>query len=341
MNTKKIYLISIYLLVISSINVNVPSEIAYNKLEISKIFKVEKIREKLYKIYNLKGDIQYFSVEQNRSIKTSDILRYKFKRIIKDIDKTIDISNVDFNTFDITNDSIVFGTDKKISLDLEKYRRIFKSNIGLPSLYEHERLIPKTRAIDYTKKHIAFTFDDGPLNENHVKIREIFKGEDRASFCVVGINVKKHPEMIYDTYLEGHQIINHSYSHKDFRKISEEERWQEFSKTSDEIFKITGYDVDKIRLPYGAFNTSVKQEFGKNIVGWNVDSLDWQFRNTEQILEHLKDSLKDGKIVLFHDLYDSSYESVKILYDKLKDDNFQFVTFDEMLEINKMKNNKN
>ncbi|MGP1494631.1 MAG: polysaccharide deacetylase family protein [Streptobacillus sp.] len=282
------------------------------------------------------GDYIYYSNKLNRNITSNDVFRNRYKYIIKSIDPNIDLSNVDFSKFKIENDKIVVGKDKKINLEYNKFKRVFKGNVGLPSIYEGEKLTPKQRPIDPNKKHIAFTFDDGPGNKNHVLIREVFnKYDERATFYFVGLNVKKNPKMVLQTYLDGHEISNHTYDHKNLSKISRTQIIDEILKTDDLIYSIIGYENKNVRPPYGAYNSNVVEILGgkSNLILWNVDSEDWKNRNKDVIISRVLDKVKDGDVVLFHDLYPETYEAIKYMVPILKNRGFQFVTYSELKEI--------
>lgn len=282
------------------------------------------------------GDYIYYSNKLNRNITSNDVFRNRYKYIIKSIDRNIDLSNVDFSKFKIENDKIVVGKDKTLNLEYTKFKRVFKGGVGLPSIYEGEKLIPKQRPIDPNKKHIAFTFDDGPGNKNHVLIREVFnKYNERATFYFVGLNVKKNPKMVLQTYLDGHEISNHTYDHKNLSKISRDQIIDEILKTDDLIYSIIGDENKNVRPPYGAYNSNVVEILGgkSNLILWNVDSEDWKNRNKDVIISRVLDKVKDGDVVLFHDLYSETYEAIKYMVPILISRGFQFVTYSELKEI--------
>lgn len=282
------------------------------------------------------GDYIYYSNKLNRNITSNDVFRNRYKYIIKSIDRNIDLSNVDFSKFKIENDKIVVGKDKTLNLEYTKFKKVFKGDVGLPSIYEGEKLIPKQRPIDPNKKHIAFTFDDGPGNKNHVLIREVFnKYNERATFYFVGLNVKKNPKMVLQTYLDGHEISNHTYDHKNLSKISRDQIIDEILKTDDLIYSIIGDENKNVRPPYGAYNSNVVEILGgkSNLILWNVDSEDWKNRNKDVIISRVLDKVKDGDVVLFHDLYSETYEAIKYMVPILISRGFQFVTYSELKEI--------
>ncbi|CAM3538337.1 polysaccharide deacetylase family protein [Pseudostreptobacillus hongkongensis] len=288
---------------------------------------------------NENGEIKYFSKKLNKILESSDIFRTGILNTLK-YTKDINIDGLNINKFILKDGYILIGDHEEVKLKLDDNKSLFKSGTELDSIYKGEKLVPKKRRIDPNKKHIAFTFDDGPGNKNHVLIRELFnKYDETATFFFVGSSVKKHPEMVLKTYLDGHEIGNHTYNHPNLRNLNSSEIWNEISRTNDEIFKIIGVDGEYVRPPYGAFNNTVVNIIGgkRKVALWNVDSEDWKSRNVDTIISRVLDKVKDGDIVLFHDLYKESYESVSIMLPILKERGFQFVSYSEMLELRKNK----
>ncbi|WP_064610479.1 polysaccharide deacetylase family protein [Streptobacillus moniliformis] len=298
----------------------------------------EKVVEdiKIEKKVEEEKEVQKKEEQQEKIIKTDDILRYHYKKIAKSIDPNIDFENVNVRKFRVTDTDIYFGDNEELVLNLEKFKAIFKSNVGLPSLYQGEELIPKKREVDMSKKHIVFTFDDGPRNKYHELIREVFNEYDQtASFFLLGEVIKRNSNMVIKTYLDGHEIMGHSYTHPDLTKLSPEKIWKEYQGCNDEIFKVIGLDVKNIRPPYGAVNQKVKNVVGgkNNIVLWNVDSEDWKSRNVETIISRVLPVVKDGDVVLFHDLYLESYEAIKYMAPILIEEGYQFISYEDMIKI--------
>ncbi|WP_064581425.1 polysaccharide deacetylase family protein [Streptobacillus moniliformis] len=298
----------------------------------------EKVVEdiKIEKKVEEEKEVQKKEEQQEKIIKTDDILRYHYKKIAKSIDPNIDFENVNVRKFRVTDTDIYFGDNEELVLNLEKFKAIFKSNVGLPSLYQGEELIPKKIEVDMSKKHIVFTFDDGPRNKYHELIREVFNEYDQtASFFLLGEVIKRNSNMVIKTYLDGHEIMGHSYTHPDLTKLSPEKIWKEYQGCNDEIFKVIGLDVKNIRPPYGAVNQKVKNVVGgkNNIVLWNVDSEDWKSRNVETIISRVLPVVKDGDVVLFHDLYLESYEAIKYMVSILIEEGYQFISYEDMIKI--------
>ena len=70
-----------------------------------------------------------------------------------------------------------------------------------------------------------------------------------------------------------------------------------------------------------------------NIVLWNVDTLDWKYKNKKRICNTIVKSAHDGAIILLHDVYKSSVEGALMAMEILSKQGYAFVTIDEMMQI--------
>lgn len=328
---KKIYVFFFLFIISCSKNIN-------NEIIISEKKENIEVKEKSvldnFEVKNIDGKLKYYSKILNKDIVLEDIFRKEYIKIINDIDSNLNLKNINFDKFKLEKDGIYIGNEYELFLEYNKYVRVFKSNIGFNSIYNGEKLNPLKREIIPNKKYIAFTYDDGPSNKYHDLIREEFnKYNMSATFFVLGCKFPKNSERLLETYLKGHEIQNHSYSHTNFKKLDTKGIWREILQTDDEIFKIIGIDTTYVRPPYGAIDKIIKEELKEKIALWSVDSEDWRSRNVNQIVKTVLNNVKDGSIVLFHDLYKESYEATKILIPILLENNYQFVTYSELIKI--------
>ena len=111
--------------------------------------------------------------------------------------------------------------------------------------------------------------------------------------------------------------------------------------TNEVVKKTLGYDIRLFRPTYGATSNSLKSNINMEIVLWNVDTEDWKLRNSKKIYEKALHDIKDGKIILMHDIYKSTLESLKLLLPELKKQGYQIVTVSELKEIQAKRNEKN
>ena len=189
---------------------------------------------------------------------------------------------------------------------------------------------------DKTKKHIALTFDDGPSKTNtKIVLDALEKHKAKATFMVVGQNVNKGTADLLKREVElGCEIGNHSYSHANFKKISQKKIKSELKKTDDAVKKYTGSKPTVIRTPYGASSKSVLKCFDRPNIFWSVDTLDWKYRDTDRLVKYVSKNAKDGGIVLMHDIHKSTAKAVDGILKSLEKQGFETVTVTELSAIN-------
>src|SRR3984893_6484311 len=108
--------------------------------------------------------------------------------------------------------------------------------------------------------YIAMTFDDGPSDKLTPKLLNLLAAHHiKATFFVIGQNVVEHPEIVRRAAREGHEIGNHSWSHANFGKISDESARRELQKTDDAIKDAAGVQPTLFRPPYGSLSVRQKK----------------------------------------------------------------------------------
>lgn len=192
--------------------------------------------------------------------------------------------------------------------------------------------INSTRKIDKNKKMIALTFDDGPNGANTNEILDILeKNNSVATFFVVSRRLDADKKVLKRMVDLGCQIGNHTANHKDLTKLSDEQIKAEVDLVSDKIKNITGNAPTIVRVPYGAVNDNVTQNIDYPIIMWNIDTKDWKTKNVEAIKKEVLGKVKDGDIILMHDLYKTTKDACKQIIPALIEQGFQLVTVDELL----------
>ena len=76
---------------------------------------------------------------------------------------------------------------------------------------------------------------------------------------------------------------------------------------------------------------ALEEKLDLETVFWTVDSLDWKLKNTEKIVKRVEKSVKNGDIILMHDIFSISVEAALQLADELQSQGYQFVTVDELM----------
>ena len=179
---------------------------------------------------------------------------------------------------------------------------------------------------------VALTFDDGPSPKYTPLLLDGLKERQvRASFFLLGKNVKENQELVQRMQKEGHLLGNHTYNHVQLNKISETTARQEILKTNNEIYEVTGNYPEYMRPPYGAWKKNMELCVEMLPVFWDIDTLDWKSQNVDAILRAAGETPEDGSIILMHDEYETSVEAAFLLIDRLKEKGYEFVTVDELI----------
>ena len=129
---------------------------------------------------------------------------------------------------------------------------------------------------------------------------------------------------------EGHLVGSHTYSHKNLLKLSLEDALNDINRTNDVLNNITGISTKYLRPPYGNYNNSILENSNMVFILWSVDTEDWKNRDSELVYEYIINNVNDGDIILLHDLYPTSVEGVLKAIDYLKNENYQFITVEEL-----------
>lgn len=149
------------------------------------------------------------------------------------------------------------------------------------------------------EKKICLTFDDGPIPELTPEVLRILdRYGAKATFFMVGDNVKRHPDVFREVMEKGHAVGNHTYHHLNGWKTPPA-AYAEDVRRCEELFRTRLF-----RPPYGRFTPSQYMILKKDylFVMWSL--LTWDFhRNVtpEDCLSNALRATRPGDIVVFHD----------------------------------------
>ncbi len=186
-------------------------------------------------------------------------------------------------------------------------------------------------SIDPNKKKIAITFDDGPHPYNTPQILRILnENKAKGTFFMLGNRMDLHRDIVKTVKDEGHEIGLHGITHRSFRSISQQEVADELSVSNNILFEVTGTNTTLVRPPYGALTIDNVTQLPYTYILWNNDTLDWKNRDTNYIVNHVLSTVKDGDIILLHDLFTTSVDALNILLPELYSRGYQVVTVSEL-----------
>lgn len=191
--------------------------------------------------------------------------------------------------------------------------------------------------LDPKKPMVALTFDDGPYTPVTSRIlKTAGKYDAKVTFFVVGDRVSTYAKVMKKAYRQGHQIASHTYHHVNLTKLDSAGMLKELDESNTAVKQVIGREMSAIRPPEGAVNDLMRKTFKIPMIYWSIDTEDWRSRDASQILQKAK-KIKDGDIVLMHDLYPSTADAVQSLIPRLKKKGFQLVTVDELFYYKKIK----
>jgi peptidoglycan/xylan/chitin deacetylase (PgdA/CDA1 family) len=188
---------------------------------------------------------------------------------------------------------------------------------------------------------IALTFDDGPNPEITPQILKILHDKNlKATFFLVGEKVEKYPEIVKKIVEEGHQIGNHTYSHKQFDELSNQQALREINRCAEKL-KAFNKEVYCLRPPKGDIRWRLLPPLIKNkirLIFWSKDAKDYLVKNSTELSKRLENiSIESGDIILLHDWLKSTVEVLPDFIDNIKKQGFHLVTVAELLNL---KNNR-
>lgn len=185
------------------------------------------------------------------------------------------------------------------------------------------------------EKKVALTFDAAWGADKTSKIVDIIKqNEVDATFFLVGFWSEKYADKIREIDSAGITIGTHSNTHPKMSTLSADKIKSELQISSKLIEDVTGKKVKYFRPPYGDYNDTlinVAESLELKTIQWDVDTLDWKGINANEILSRVKNSVKNGSIILMHNNSDHIVEALPLIISYLKSEGYKMVSIDELV----------
>lgn len=208
-----------------------------------------------------------------------------------------------------------------------------------PDLQLMGRLVDR---VPMKKKLIALTFDDGPSPANTRNLLALLaRRHVHATFFMIGRHIEQYPEIARAVLAGGHQIGNHTYSHRHMVWQTPGFTAREIDRT-DALIRRLGYEKEILfRSPYGEKFLILPYELrkrGKTNVTWDIGTNDWATQEVDKLVEPATTWGGPGSIILFHDGNEEAdperpgtLEAVERTIGKREADGYKFVTMDELI----------
>ncbi len=195
-------------------------------------------------------------------------------------------------------------------------------------------------SINVDGPYIAMTFDDGPHATFTPRLLEMLSQRHlKATFFLVGQCAAEFPQIVKRIGAEGHELANHSWSHPNFAKMSDEAVRSQIEKTQEAISQASGAVPTLLRPPYGSITDRqrkwINDTFHLKIILWSVDPLDWKNRNAATVARRILAEAQPGSIILSHDIHGTTVDAMPEVFDTLIARGFKFVTVSELIAMEK------
>ena len=185
---------------------------------------------------------------------------------------------------------------------------------------------------------IALTFDDGPHPRYTPEILDILKKYDvKATFFLIGENIALYPKLVERILREGHEIGNHTFTHRSIGEYTEHQLGSEMEHCEAVIYEVIEYQPKLFRPPGGRLDQKVKrlaEAFGYKVILWNIDTRDWAHESPEAIMKNVIENIEAGSIILMHDFIATNSptpRALELFLPRLLEEGYHFAVVSELL----------
>lgn len=179
---------------------------------------------------------------------------------------------------------------------------------------------------------VALTFDDGPRSSTTGPLLDgLALREVPATFFLVGSRIAGNEDLVRRMAAEGHQIGVHTFDHVELKGLSRQDFDLQVGKTRAVLAGLLGEGEFWLRPPYGIFDQAAARWADSPLVLWSVDPEDWRDGDVDRVVAAVTEHVKDGDIILLHDLYASSAEAALRIVDRLQERGYCFVTVEQLM----------
>ena len=309
---------------IQDVNITYSFEVQESKSYLAYVFtfrvKDESKTLKIFKkVYNFEKEASK-KVYLNKELLESVYLDLLNENLSK-FNLTLTVYDLHLIEYIIQDEVITFIIPREVTFNIDLKIKI--NNLGIS--FENDS--------NKSSKFVALTFDDGPSSQTKEIVDLLNKYKIKATFFVLGERVKIYSDEILFIYQHGHEIGNHSYSHPNFKYLNTTDTIYEIEKTQEVIYDITQHYPKLFRFPYGSYNNQNLKYINLPLIFWNVDSLDWYYKENDLIINNILKDLKDKNVILFHDVNNYKKDALIWIVEYLIKEGYEFKTVSELYDL--------
>ena len=179
---------------------------------------------------------------------------------------------------------------------------------------------------------VSLTFDDGPSGRFTTALLDgLAERGVKATFFLCGYRIRQYPELTQRIAQEGHELGCHGFTHDSMAAMSRRDIAEEITATM--ALMPEGARVKLLRPPGGCCGDALRQvaEAKKMpILQWSVDPQDWAIHDAAVVKARVLKEIKDGDVILLHDMTTSSVQAALSIVDTLTARGFRFATASQL-----------
>ena len=267
--------------------------------------------------------------------KISELLYLKYPKFIADV---LSLNNQENVYYLKDNELIIYyynytiepavNEDLFLHVNYNEIKEYLDITVDLDSDYHNEDGFN----INKGKKLVAITFDDGPGPYTDYLVDTLNNNKAHATFFMLGKNINVYKNSVVNVYNSGNEIGYHSYAHDNFKRQELSTIKSEYDLSNEYLKSIIGTTFALTRPPYGSLNEDIKNTLNTPFILWNIDTEDWRHKDVEYLTQYVLDNIKEGSIILFHDIHKTSVQTMEKLLPKLYALGYQVVTVSTLAE---------
>lgn len=185
------------------------------------------------------------------------------------------------------------------------------------------------------EKNVAFACNVVWGNEYIPDMLKILKEYGiKTTFFIGGEWATKNPDLLLSIYNDGHELGNHGYRHLKHSKLNHDQNIREILSTEEAVKKITGYKTKLFAPPYGDLNSTVvsaAESIQYKVIMWSIDTIDWNTKEYEKVLERVGKKHHNGAIILMHPTK-VTIQALPSMIKNLEKEGYRIVTVSDVLE---------
>ncbi len=186
--------------------------------------------------------------------------------------------------------------------------------------------------VNTKEQEVYLTFDDGPTPEVTPWVLDQLRNfQAKATFFMVGDQIRKYPELAHQVIDEGHEVGNHTLTHMNGKKTSLYAYLRDYAGCQQVFKEYTGKRPRLFRPPYGRISKAQAEPLlrrGINIVMMDVITGDFdRTRSPNRVAMTALKHASPGSIILFHDSWKAwprLKEALPVVLESLANEGYRF-----------------